>query len=74
MMEVYSGAQVELYTRTVETRLNTDGRTKSTQGPCGAHFHETNYYRGEVKDAHVGSLRMPQTPWRGSFALGGRCI
>jgi hypothetical protein len=61
-MKVYSGTRVELYTRSVETRPNADERIEFAQGPCGAHSHETNYYHGVVKDAHVSSLRMPQTP------------
>lgn len=61
-MEVYSGSWVELYTRSVEARLNADERIEFAQGLCGAHSHETNYYHGVVKDAHVGSLRMPQIP------------
>lgn len=53
---------MELYTRSVEARLNADERIEFAQGLCGAHSHETNYYHGVVKDAHVGSLRMPQIP------------
>jgi hypothetical protein len=47
---------------TKEARLNADRQSKSAQGPCGAHSHETGYYHGEGKDAYVGSLRMPQIP------------
>ena len=61
-MEVYSGTRVELYTRSVEARLNADERIEFAQGPCGAHSHETNYYHGVVKDAHVDSLSMPRIP------------
>lgn len=62
-MEVYiAEPRGTLYTLDVEARLNADEGSKSAQGPCGAHSHETNYYHGEVKDACVGSLMMPQTP------------